>query len=78
MPDRFAYYDPLSRYDRDEDGLPCDDACLALDFETPNEPVCRILYQWILEATTGHEVCEAYRAHEIECPVCKPAMKRAA
>jgi hypothetical protein len=46
--------------------------------ELPDEPICPILYQWILEARTGHEVCEAYRAHEIECPVCRPAMKRAA
>lgn len=83
MPDRFAYYDPLPVYDRDEDGRPClpdidVETLTACEIVTPDEPVCPILYQWILESETGREVCEAYRAHEIECPVCKPGMKRAA
>jgi hypothetical protein len=82
MPDRFVFYDTLPILDRDEDGLPCIpewERIEALEqIETPNEPLCPVLERWIEKATCGSEVCAVFKQHEIECPVCRPSLRRAA
>jgi hypothetical protein len=84
---RYLYLETNNRFDLDEDGVPCyehEELCrpefpeLCPEQELPDEPVCPVLYQWVMEAKTAGEVCEMFQAHEIECPVCKPGMRRAA
>jgi hypothetical protein len=83
---RYLYLETNPCFDLDEDGLPCHPAPYSEDsevaevaeVETPHDPVCPVLYQWVMEAKSAGEVVEVFKAHDSECPRCGGAIRRAA
>jgi hypothetical protein len=44
----------------------------------PDEPMCPVLEQMIVEAKSCGEVSEVIKAHDLHCYQCKPGLRRAA
>lgn len=72
---RLSFIEVNASVDRDEDGSPCIEndtpEIEAIEIETPHDPICPVLYQWLERAETVHQVLEFMTAHEnSSCPVC--------
>lgn len=69
---QLSFIEVNARSERNEDGSVCESAPEdSAEVETPHDPICPVLYQWLDRAETVHEVLEFMAAHEnSSCPVC--------